>query len=147
MARYFFHFRNGEMLTRDELGIEFDSAAMALAEGAKAAIAMWSELLEQRSEPTRCAFEISDEGGNVLFVLPFSEVLERCQLTRLRRPPASELTKLLHLTHERALAARTDVQYGLTSVRHSLGEMRRLLDQLDSYTQPAENGNSLDATR
>ena len=92
MARYFFHFRNGETLTPDHHGIEFDSADAALSEACKAAIAMWSELLEQRSEPTQCAFEIADESGNALFVLPFAEVLERCGL-RGRPAPQRRLAR------------------------------------------------------
>jgi hypothetical protein len=147
LARYFFHFRNGETLTPDHHGIEFDSADAALSEACKAAIAMWSELLEQRSEPTQCAFEIADESGNALFVLPFAEVLERCGLRGRPAPPASDLHALLLHTHERAVTARTDVQSGLTSVRHSLAEVRNLLDRLDSCTRLAGDGTSTGATQ
>ena len=141
MAHYFFHFRNGGILTLDEFGVEFDSAEMALAEASKAAIAMWSELLEQRTEPSQCAFEIADESGANLFHLPFSEVLERCQLHK-SAPPTSDLMSLLHQTHARAMAAREDVQSAVTDVRLSLREAQGLLDRMGAYTRPLRSGDA-----
>lgn len=146
MARYFFHFRNGERLTQDEFGIEFDSADAALAEASKASIEMWSELLEQRTEPMQCAFEITDESGTVVFELPFSEVLERCQLQKIGPPPTSDLMALLHQTHRRALTAREDVQSGFTDVRLSLREAQSLLDRLGAFAGPVIDRNYSGAT-
>jgi len=50
----------------------------AYLEAFKGAQDMWSELLRQRRDPRHCAFEVRDEQRDLLFVLPFQEVIESC---------------------------------------------------------------------
>jgi hypothetical protein len=79
MPRFFFDFRQGQDHCADEQGTEFTSAEQAYLEAFKAAQDMWSELLRQRRDPTQCVFEVRDERRELLFVLPFQEVIESCQ--------------------------------------------------------------------
>lgn len=129
MARYFFHFINGEMRSPDDQGLEFASAEQALVEASRAVLAMWPELLAARQDPMACAFEIADEHGTILFDLPFSEALDRC-----RRPaggPAfAGLTKTLLESHERAAAAKEQIRSEFQQFRISLNESRELMQKL-----------------
>lgn len=78
MPRYHFDFRQDGHLTSDIVGCAFPNIEEAYLEAFKAARETWVELLHQRRDPRRCAFEIHDGQGNLLFVLPFWEVLESC---------------------------------------------------------------------
>jgi hypothetical protein len=78
MQRYFFDFRQGDEFTRDAVGSEFPTAETAYLEAYKAAEAMWSELLACRRDPRRCSFEVRASDGDLLFVLPFGELLDSC---------------------------------------------------------------------
>lgn len=78
MPRYFFDFRQNGVLAPDTVGCEFPDAEQAYLEAFKAAQEMWTELLAQRRDPRRCSFEVHDGDGNLLFVLPFREILESC---------------------------------------------------------------------
>ncbi|HKD48331.1 MAG TPA: hypothetical protein VKB67_11660 [Rhizomicrobium sp.] len=90
MPRYYFNFRQNGHLTPDTLGSEFLSAENAYLEAFNAAQEMWTELLSERHDPRRCSFEIHDEDGNLLFVLPFWEILESCHDYRPERPAILE---------------------------------------------------------
>jgi hypothetical protein len=78
MSRYFFDFRQNGVLASDTVGCEFPDAERAYLEAFQAAQEMWTELLAQRRDPRRCCFEVHDGNGNLLFVLPFREILEAC---------------------------------------------------------------------
>ena len=79
MPRFYFDFRQNGELTPDTVGCEFGTVEEAYLEAFKAAREMWAELLDQRRDPRRCCFEIHDGDGNLLFVLPFWEILESCR--------------------------------------------------------------------
>jgi len=85
MARFFFDFRQAGKYTRDLEGIEFAGVEQAYLEAFKAAQDMWSELLKQRRDPRRCVFEVRGGSGEILFVLPFQEVVDCCT-DRLKVP-------------------------------------------------------------
>jgi hypothetical protein len=78
MPLYFFDFRQSGVLAPDTVGCEFPTAERAYLEAFEAAREMWAELLHQRRDPRRCSFEVHDGKGNILFVLPFWEILEAC---------------------------------------------------------------------
>jgi hypothetical protein len=88
MPRYFFDFRQGNEICTDREGIEFPGVEQAYLETYRAALDMWSDLLKQRRDPRRCAFEVRDEKRQLLFTLPLQEVVDSCldrEPERLRR--------------------------------------------------------------
>jgi hypothetical protein len=79
MHRFYFDFRQGSEVVPDEEGCELASAEDAYLEAFKAAQEMWGALLAERSDPRRCAFDVRDAYGHLLFVLPFQELLDSCR--------------------------------------------------------------------
>ena len=88
MPRFFFGFYQADDFTADSVGIEFADVEGAYLEAIKAAQEMFSELLKLRRDPRRCLFEVRSEAGDVLFLLPFQEVLDCC--IENRPPPDSQ---------------------------------------------------------
>ena len=86
MAHFFFHFCDGDSRSRDELGLELDTAEQAYLEAFAAAKSMWPELLGARCNPLDCAFEVTDAHDALLFRLPFAELVEVCRPPRAPRP-------------------------------------------------------------
>jgi hypothetical protein len=84
MPRYRFNFRDAEALIVDEIGTEFENLDLAYLDAFRAAQDIWHERLKARRDPRSCAFEIADDDGNLLMVLPFLEVLESCQSNSCR---------------------------------------------------------------
>lgn len=125
MPKYFFHFRQGRHVTADETGIDFQDAEGAYLGAYDAAVGMWTELLRDRRDPRACAFQVDDDAGRTMFVLPFREVLESC-----RSEGAG------HVAH----AARAF--YGVLSARHdmvhSFREFRREIDIAKTALQEAK---------
>jgi hypothetical protein len=76
MPHYYFHLIVGRERYRDELGVTFESLEAAYLDAFEAAREMWSELLKERRDPAIHSFEIANEDGSVLMILPFAEVLE-----------------------------------------------------------------------
>src|SRR5262249_26473574 len=86
MSRFYFHFRENDDYSVDDQGLEFASAEEAYLNAHEGAVEMWSDLLKQRRDPRQCAIEITNSKGEVLFVLPFNEVLESCNRKTPPRP-------------------------------------------------------------
>ena len=84
--RYHFHLRIGPRLSLDDIGLELPDLETAYLEAFEAARAMWGELLSERSDPLIRVFEITDEHGQLLLTLPFSEVLDRAR----KSPPQDQ---------------------------------------------------------
>jgi hypothetical protein len=89
MPSFKFNFREDQTLSIDEIGLEFTSIEKAYLAAFEAAHDLWPELMRARRDPRKCAFEITDEAGKVLIVLPLSEVLESCRNAEQRRPLSS----------------------------------------------------------
>lgn len=79
MTRYFFDFRQGADCCEDLEGSAFANVEQAYMEAVKAVEDMWGELLRKRQDPRRCIFEVRNEKRELLFVLPFQEVLDSCR--------------------------------------------------------------------
>jgi len=75
MPQFYFHLRIGRERHSDEIGLELPTVEAAYLEGFAGAQEMWTELLAERSDPTIYSFEISDEAGECLMRVPFTEVL------------------------------------------------------------------------
>jgi hypothetical protein len=94
MARFFFHFLDGETTSNDEWGLDLNGPEEAYLEAVAAARSMWPELLAARRDPTRCAFEVTGEGGEELFRLDFSELLDECRASPPAPAPPDEILRL-----------------------------------------------------
>ncbi len=66
MAIFQFHIRDQHGLVLDEDGIELPDAIAA----AKEAIRSANEFFEEASTPTNMAFEITDEAGRLVLIVP-----------------------------------------------------------------------------
>ena len=78
MPRFFFDYRNGQgHLQRDDEGIEFPSLQAACDDAIQAAIDMQTDACCEGECPTDDAFEIRDESGQLVVMLPFREALSR----------------------------------------------------------------------
>ena len=75
MSRYFFHIRDGERLIEDPEGTDLPDLAAARDEAVLAARFLMSEKVKAGQVLDGQRFEITDEAGQVLDVLPFRAVL------------------------------------------------------------------------
>ena len=127
MTRYFFDFRQNGNTMADTVGCEFEAAEDAYLEAFKAALEMWPGLLQQRQDPRRCYFEIRDESGNVLFMLPFGEVLESCQDQPARQFLFMETFRKSLETVSRVKQARNEFVREMEKSREMLRESAALI--------------------
>src|SRR5215468_1013330 len=75
MPRFFFNLSSQGNVSIDETGTDFSSLEAAYLETCGAILEMAIEKLREREDPGKDMFEITDERGNVLMQVPFSEVL------------------------------------------------------------------------
>ncbi|MBF7013807.1 hypothetical protein QUC32_03040 [Novosphingobium resinovorum] len=130
MARFFFHFFDGNVRFDDEQGVDLPSADHAYLEAFSAATAMWGDLLNGRTDPSGCAFEIANSAGLIINRVEFSELLDNCRPANAVRQPPQVLLAALADTHRRANAARAELATSLAQVRTSLAEANVLLSRL-----------------
>src|SRR4051812_5962199 len=76
VPRFHFNLRDSDKLLPDDEGAEYETLEAAYLEAFAGAHEMWITRLRQRSNPLRCAFEITDHAGKLLVTLPFEEVLD-----------------------------------------------------------------------
>lgn len=118
MPRFYFDLATSERFERDTVGASFATVEKAYLDACRAVIDISGELLRERKDPSRYQFEIRDTGGQVVWELPFSEVLQPGRTVRLRQIEAydrlrqtldrnrklrSELTDMLIQTRESAM--------------------------------------------
>jgi uncharacterized protein DUF6894 len=82
MPRYFFNFRDENGLDLDEEGLEFSDLHAAYLEAFETAKEMWVEAIRALRDPSAQQFEINDERGITLLVVPLLEVLESLKARR-----------------------------------------------------------------
>ena len=75
MPHFFFDLRNGNVLERDELGLDLPDFESAYLEAHRAAIDIWSEARRKGGKPAYRCFEIRDSSGRMVTELPFDEAL------------------------------------------------------------------------
>lgn len=125
MPRYFFDFCQGGDRCADAEGSEFTNVEHAYLEAFRGAQDMWGELLRSRQDPRRCIFEVRNDRRELLFTLPFQEVVESC----IDRPtPPARMN--LEDVREAAIYARRvcgEFQETLRSVRRTLDQSRELM--------------------
>jgi Domain of unknown function (DUF6894) len=105
------------------MGLEFPDLDAAYLEAFEAAREMWVEALREMRNPGRQQFEISDETGNTLLVVPFREVLE--SLKGVPKPHPVQMA-------ERAAKLSSEVAEAIQRARMQLTEAKTLLAQLSA---------------
>jgi hypothetical protein len=127
MPRYFFDFRQGSEICTDSEGVEFPGVEQAYLEAYEAAVDMWSELLKQRRDPRRCAFEVHNKARQLMFTLPFQEVVDSC-LDRERPPLRNTFEQVTASSHYAARAGSRLVDE-LVRLNQTLAQSRALLQR------------------
>ena len=133
--RFFFHFDDGDTIAEDDVGLELGNGEQAYLEAVACAREMWPGLMAERLDPTRCAFEITDDGGALLFRLEFSELMEVCRTVPPRPPGKSEIERAVAETYQRAEEAKQGLRAGFAEVRQLLDESTSLIAQLARFQQ------------
>ena len=75
MPLYFFHLVSPTERCLDDLGSDLPNTEQAYLEVYQAALDISFEMLRLRQDPSHLRFEVTNEGGETLFDLPFSEAL------------------------------------------------------------------------
>ena len=89
---------------------------------------MWIEALSEVRNPGRERFEIRDAGGQLLLVLPFSEIIDSGK--GARRPPPSFGALMKAMERTRSLQAEVGAQIDIAWSR--IREARQALARLDA---------------
>jgi len=128
IPRYFFDHCDERGFDRDDDGLDLPDFETAYLEAHHAATDMWVEALKERRNPSRERFEIRDTQGNVLLVLPFSEIAEPAQ--EAPRPPVTFTVLQKHL--DRTQSLQTEVSGQIAAAHLRLCETRETLDRLEA---------------
>lgn len=127
MTRYFFHVWLGDVVERDEIGTECPDAEEAYMQAFHAAQDAWVDSVRCRNDPGRHRFEVTDAAGNILFEVPFSEVIGRSSggwpgvLPVLR-------------TAERTCALASEVARQVSRASDNIRTSRQLLAELETIS-------------
>ena len=80
MPRYYFHVRSGNDLTRDPDGSDLPDIDAARKHAVRVACRVWSERPPESTNSNE-TFEITDEAGQVVLKVPFSEAFAERAVT------------------------------------------------------------------
>ena len=93
MPRYHLKLKNleGRTIADDEDGADFESVEQAFMAAFEGARELWGLFLLDRVDPRRHVYELTDAAGEVMFTLPFTEILDSCRSVRVhsREPTQS----------------------------------------------------------
>jgi hypothetical protein len=132
VQRLHLNLRQGEILVApDHEGAEFASIEEAFLEAFRGAQELWSELLRDRQDPRRYAYEITDARGVILMEVPFVEILESCRPVRPMR--AGERPR-----HKKAILDRNDFLIAMENARKLKLQSAELMATLHSARQSLE---------
>ena len=71
MPRYFFHLHTENSISQDGVGVEFPSLDAAVADAQRARREyLRNERIDDPREERRCRFEITDQNGKVITMVP-----------------------------------------------------------------------------
>ena len=123
MPQYFFHLRSPEGRSHDDIGVELSDTETAYLEAHRAALDISMEMLREHRDPSRHRFEITDADGQLMFDLPFTEVM------RPSRPlgPAGRIHANLRLRQQRTAKIVSELRGEFDHTRSLLAETRALL--------------------
>jgi len=125
MPHFYFHLRTPAGWERDDTGLDFVGLEAAYLDAYRTIPKMAADLVRRKRDPLRYAFEITDEAGQLLIEVPFSEVLDRWH--KPRRPVTPALAQKAQAEMKRTarlIAALADERKALET---SLREMQELV--------------------
>lgn len=76
MVQFYFNLRDGEYIEKDTIGIDLPNLATARQQGELALQDLMLERIATGSPLGDQTFEVCDKDGNVLFSLPFNELID-----------------------------------------------------------------------
>ena len=76
MAKYFFHIRSDDTYSPDDQGVDFPTIEAAKREAITAAREMIADMVIEGDPLDGMRFEVTDESGNIVLILPFRFVLD-----------------------------------------------------------------------
>ena len=126
MARYFFHLVSPNETSKDDIGTELPNAEAAYLQACDAALEISFEMLRERRDPSRYAFEVADVEGRVVFEIPFAEVTRPAQ----RMPPFGEVHASIQRHQERATRAVSELKANVSRAQSLLSSTRALLTRI-----------------
>ena len=129
---FFFHLRGSyQGLSRDELDLEFPDVEAVYLEAFQAAHDMQQELLAKGQNPRAYAFEVVNAEDELVFGLPFSEVLDR---QAGRRPAKLSRTVQIAIEHwNRMMRLSAEVAQQVQLVEANLRRSQTLLRSLGQH--------------
>jgi Domain of unknown function (DUF6894) len=138
MPRFYFHLKNASQSVPDEDGSELPHAEAAYLYAFECAQELWGVLLENGNDPTAYTLEVVDGDGNLLFVLPLTEVLDAVRKQPPRPPTPGRETMDLLLSRNREL--RRSMAQEIAAARERINDVSRLLRELLAQ-QPSNHSN------
>jgi hypothetical protein len=126
MARYFFHLVSPDGSSKDDIGTELPNAEAAYLEACETALEMSFEMLRKRRDPSRSAFEVTDDEGRTVFEIPFAEVTRPAE----RIPPFGEIHAKIEHHRERATRAISELKRDFGRAQSLLKSTRELLTKV-----------------
>ena len=75
LRRFFIHLETDGTLTRDEIGLLYETPELAYLQACRAIPELAAAMLRARQDPMRCRFLIENDKGEEMFEVPFSEVI------------------------------------------------------------------------
>ena len=131
MPRFFFNLSSQGNVSIDETGTDFSSLEAAYLETCGAILEMAIEKLREREDPGKDMFEITDERGNVLMQVPFSEVLRPQGAAKSNVKPEMMVT-LNNCLHQvtQCEALQADIREGFEQVKNTFSDIHATLARI-----------------
>lgn len=123
MPVYFFQLVPPGAGRGDDPGVELRDVEQAYLQAHQAALDISFEMLRVRQDPCGLHFEVTNEAGELLFDLPFSEALN----PRTRPVPLGSLCASLRQTLERQHVLAADLRKQFDRATSAIAETRELL--------------------
>ena len=133
MPKFFFHLRDGRHgISQDDMGLVFPDAEAAYLDAFQAARDMAQEWLRHGRNVRGYAFEVLNEAGDLIFELPFAEVLDA---HAGRRPvKQSKAVRVVKERGERMVRLTTEVAQQVKMAQQNLRRSQELLGRLKPPT-------------
>jgi len=126
MAHYFFHLISPSESSRDDIGTELPNAEAAYLQACETALELSYEMLRERQDPSRHAFEVTDGEGHVVFDIPFSEVTRPAH----RMPPFGAVHASIQQNQKRATRAISELKTDFIRTQSLLKSTKELLTKV-----------------
>jgi hypothetical protein len=123
MPLYFFHLVSPTEHCPDDLGSDLPNTEQAYLEVYQAALDISFEMLRLRQDPSHLRFEVTNNAGEILFDLPFSEALH----PKSRAASPTSLHENLRRNFNRQRELTTEIREQFKQAMSTIGATRDLL--------------------